>query len=160
MTCTTSSLPFLSSLSKICRDTNPLLDTRFWSLLDDILSVKDPTSPIRPTKIWLVPLLNRVSVVPTIVPLLNLLPSLDTKHRQNLIPMICRCYAIIWPLAVQKFGLDALSDCFSATLAVSGFCDADESLAQIGLMITSSFQTFLSNVSNHKKVIFGFSTLS
>jgi hypothetical protein len=136
------------------RESNPLIDTRFWTLLAEIVSVTEVSASARPPKTWLVPLLTRIPIAPTIVSFLDLLPALDEKRRQELTLSVCRCLFIIWPLGVPKFGYDALSDCFSAILRTFRLCEADEKLAQICCLITSSFLTSLANVSNRKKVQF------
>jgi hypothetical protein len=134
----------------IGRNPNPLLDTRFWSLLADIVSPRGPVPRSRPIKIWLVPLLNRTSVVPIVVCFLNLLSSSDTRYR-SLTTLVYRCLEVIWPIAALKVNFDTLTDCFRSTLGVCNLCKVDESLARLCLLITKSIQASLPNVSNKKK---------
>jgi hypothetical protein len=152
--CRNSPLLVLALTNFRAKESNTLIDRRFWTLLAEIVSVTEVSASARSTKMWLVPLLTRIPIAPTIVSFLVLLPSLDEKRRRELTDIVCRCLVIIWPFAVPKFGYDALFDCFSAILRSFRLCEADEKLAQMGCLITSSFRTSLANVSNRKKVQF------
>jgi len=136
----------------VCRETNPLLDTRFWTLLTEIVSPTENLSLAPRVNVWLVPLLARIPVSPIAMSFLELLYSLDEHHRHELTPLVYRVFVVIWPLSVHKFGFEALSDCFVAVLRVFKLCESDESLAQICCLITSSFRASLANASTRKKV--------
>jgi hypothetical protein len=137
------------------RETNSVLDSRFWELLGDVVSpTNSPSSSVntRPIKTWLVPLLSRIPIAPIAISFLNLISLLDSVSRQQLAQSVCRSLLILWPLGVPKLGSDTLSDCFSAVLGIFKECESNERLAHVGLFMTSSFRTSLANASNKKKV--------
>jgi len=137
------------------RRMNPVLDLRLWTLLSDVISTPSLSAAVinsRSVKAWLVTLLNRIPIAPIIISFLNILATLESEYRENLTLVVRRCLVVIWPLGVLKLGADVLLDCFGAFHGVLEQCETDESLAHIGLFITSSFRTSLGNAPNKKKV--------
>jgi hypothetical protein len=137
---------------KIHREMSILLDTRYWALLADIVGPGDHAPPSRPVQMWLLPLLNRISVAATMANILSLLLSHNGQLRHELAPFVRQCFSVIWPLSASKFSFDTVSDCFRSILELVKQGDNDGCLVQLGSMITSSFRTSLSNASNKKKV--------
>jgi hypothetical protein len=140
------------------RLSNPTLDSRFWTLLADIIAPLDTqlqTAKSRPSKAWLKPILNRVPIAPILLTFMSLLPKLAKPERLLLTPMVRRCLVIIWPLCVQKIKPDTLLECFGGLLDLfkeNGDFVEDENLTKTGEMITASFASAFGNASNKKKV--------
>ena len=132
------------------RESNPLLDIRYWMLLNDIISRTDHQTA-RTIKKWLLPLLTRMPIAPLVISLLDLLSTLEQDRRQQLTSTVCRCFVVIWPLSAPKFSPDSLTECFGAFLRLLDVSAADESLAQIGCLITSSYKSYQANASNSRK---------
>ena len=138
------------------RLSNPTLDLRYWTLLADIISATDtqvPSAKSRSLKTWLRPLLNRIPIVPIVVGFISFLPILPKPDRFSLTPVVQRCLAILWPLGVQKATSDTLLECFGGVLKLlKEGMDGDDSLENIGEIVTASFRSTFENVSNKKKV--------
>ncbi|KAG5341373.1 hypothetical protein C0989_011084 [Termitomyces sp. Mn162] len=136
---------------------NPLLDLRFWTLLNDVITSTSTGgssgTQTRPLKIWRPPLLSRIPVAPSLVALLRLLGRLDPALRSSIVPVIFSSLAIIWPVSAQKMNTEAMLECFGAFLtAYHGAHVADDYFMRIGSLITTSYRNSVSNSSNKKKV--------
>ncbi|KAH0590433.1 hypothetical protein H2248_000586 [Termitomyces sp. 'cryptogamus'] len=136
---------------------NPLLDLRFWTLLNDVITSTSTGgssgTQTRPLKIWLPPLLSRIPVAPSLVALLRLLGRLDPALRSSVVPVIFSSLAIIWPVSAQKINTEAMLECFGAFLtAYHGAHVANDYFMRIGSLITTSYRNSVSNSSNKKKV--------
>lgn len=139
-------------------ESNPVLDLRFWTLLQDILFFLNPedskTRSIHNT--WLVPLLNRVPLLPIVLSLLSNSMDLPARVRDELCLTSSKSFALVWSLAAPKFSPDHLLECFGALLRVL-VGEATESVENLGLttictLVTSSLHNALSHSSNKKKV--------
>ncbi|KAG5639320.1 hypothetical protein H0H81_004523 [Sphagnurus paluster] len=135
---------------------NPILDLCFWNLLHDVISsttsqLLDPHT--RPSKTWLPTLLKRIPLAPTLVSLLGAIVDLDATSQSSLCQVVAACLTLIWPLASQKTSTEVLLECFGAFIyAYRQNHEANENLANIGLVVTSSYRNSLWNSSNKKKV--------
>lgn len=152
--------PFLRTyvLSNECSASNPASDVRYWKLLQDILlpvrSKGSKTSSGSNT--WLLPLLNRVPLLPIALSVLSNSLNLPVQKRDELYLYSSKFLALVWSLAAPKFSPDNLLECFGAMLRVLNeeTVGSDEStgLIEICALVTSSLHTTLSNSSNKKKV--------
>ncbi|GLB36377.1 hypothetical protein LshimejAT787_0306650 [Lyophyllum shimeji] len=139
---------------------NPTLDLRFWSLLQDVISssnMKASETHTRALKTWLPTLLSRIPFAPTLLSLLGQLRALDSAFRRSLSHVVSACVAIIWPLAAQKLTTETILECFGSfidTYILSQ--EPDDNLARIGIVITSSYRNSLWNSSHKKKVYIEF----
>lgn len=111
----------------------------------------------RPSKIWLIPLLNRVPIAPIILSSLPIIPKLDLVHRISLVSAIKKCMSIIWPLAIHKITSDTILELFGeyikAILDIGlVILTDDDAMMAIGGLINGSFKSSLANTSNKKKV--------
>ncbi|KAG6902814.1 hypothetical protein C0995_011301 [Termitomyces sp. Mi166 len=134
---------------------NPLLDIRFWTLLNDVISSASAggSSGTRSLKIWLPNLLSRIPFAPTLVALLRLLGRLDPTLRGSVNPVVFSSLAIIWPFSAQRLNAETMLECFGAFLtAYHGGHGADDYLVQIGSLIATSYRNSVVNSSNKKKV--------
>ena len=140
------------------RLSNPILDLRYWTLLVDIISFTDlqlQNAKSRPQKTWLKPLLNRIPIVPIVLAFISLIRTLSESDCLSLTPVVRQCLAIVWPLGIQKATSDILLECFGGVLNVSKDDDGiggNDSLSNIGEMVTASFRIAFENTSNKKKV--------
>ncbi|KAH9005998.1 Urb2/Npa2 family-domain-containing protein [Lactarius hatsudake] len=140
---------------------NPVLDLRYWKLLHGVcLSVNSESSKTAPVgSTWLLPLLNRLPLLPIVLSLLSNSLDLSAQKRSELYLQSSKSLAFLWPLAAPKFAHDALLDCFGAVLRVIETASGEVSgLFQICGLVTSSLRTALSNVLNKKKLTQAFIT--
>lgn len=107
----------------------------------------------RPSKTWLATLLHRIPITTILVAFFDVLGDLDSQIRKALSQVVYSCLLIIWPLAVQRMGTETLLDCFGAFLPVVQWCENDEGLVQIGIVVISSYKESLYNSPNKKKVL-------
>ena len=149
---------------RVHRNANPILDSRYWELLSDILCSPDEEAKhadASPTaRRWLLPLLNRIPVAPIVRAYLTLSASLDKRDRTSLNEPVARCLAVLWPLASLKFSPDTLLECFGALLAYlvsvgseeDHRTDFDSHVVRIGALLVSSYRTAYGNTVNKRKV--------
>ena len=103
------------------RHENPVLDTRYWRLLADILTPSNPAREAdhsRALRPWLIPLLNRIPIPPIILSYLELLSAGD-RFELVQYKLFAKCVSILWPLAVPKFSPETLLECFGAVIHLS-----------------------------------------
>ncbi|KAF7982078.1 hypothetical protein HWV62_30382 [Athelia sp. TMB] len=146
-------------LTKLLKDkskqsANPILDTRYWTLLGAIIALPDRTSSkevhTRPTKTWLTPLLNRTPICPTLLSFLASYQGVPLENRHPLSSAVHQCMIVLWPLSVHKVGVEALLELFGTFLKA---CEsARDDLEKFGETITTSFRNALSNSSNKRKI--------
>ncbi|KAH9075806.1 Urb2/Npa2 family-domain-containing protein [Lactarius deliciosus] len=140
---------------------NPVLDLRYWKLLQGVcLSVNSESSKTAPVgSTWLLPLLNRLPLLPIVLSLLSNSLDLSAQKRSELYLQSSKSLAFFWPLAAPKFAHDALLDCFGAVLRVMETASGELSgLFQICGLVTPSLRAALSNVLNKKKLTQAFIT--
>ncbi|KAH9835766.1 Urb2/Npa2 family-domain-containing protein [Rhodofomes roseus] len=146
-------------------DASPILDSRYWQLLSDIVCPPDETNvkrtnTSRTAKRWLLPLLNRIPVAPIVTAYFSLSGPLDEHARVTLDKFFSRCLVTIWPLATPKFSPDVLLECFGALLVHlttrrAGEDDPTNATAHVGkaaLLVISSYRTAYGNLANKKKL--------
>jgi len=142
------------------RESNPVLDIRFWTLVQSILSSlsskSSNTGLLR--NAWLISLLNRVPLLPIVSSLLSNSLNLPAQRRDDIYLQSSKSLALVWSLAAPKFSLDNLLECFGSILRVfqgeivgSG---ENPGLITICKLVTSSLHTAFSRSSNKKKVRF------
>ena len=153
-----SPLIHTSVLNSHCSASNPVLDLRYWKLMQDILmSVSTIGSKASSgSDVWLITLLNRVPLLPIVLSVLSNSPSLPAQKRDELYFPCSKSLALVWSLASPKFSPDNLLECFGAMLkvlneetAVSG---GTTGLVEICMLVTFSLHAALSNFTNKKKV--------
>ncbi|KAJ7107656.1 Urb2/Npa2 family-domain-containing protein [Mycena crocata] len=128
--------------------TNPVLDSRFWALLSDI--VAEQTKSV---KHWLLPLLNRVPIAPIFIAFLQLLGTTEAEKHAPLTDAVNQTFYSIWPLAVHKINAETLFECFGAFLAVlEEDSEGQDALEKIGDSIISSLRVAVGNSSNKRKL--------
>jgi hypothetical protein len=140
------------------RESNPVLDLRFWTLVQNILSslssMSLKTGLTRNS--WLIPLLNRVPLLPIVSSLLSNSLSLPAQKRDEIYLQSSRSLALVWSLAAPKFSLDSLLECFGSILRVlqgeTAGSGENPGLITIYKLVTSSLHTAFSHSSNKKKV--------
>jgi hypothetical protein len=136
-------------------ESNPVLDLRFWTLLQSILSsLSSKTGLAR--NAWLIPLLNRVPLLPIVFSLLSNSLNLPAQKRHEVFLLSSRSLTLVWSLAAPKFSLDNLLECFGSILRVlkGDVAGSGENPGLIAIckLVTSSLHTALSHSSNKKKV--------
>jgi hypothetical protein len=155
---------FVLVLIKDHSESNPVLDLRFWTLLQDILLFLSPenskTRSVHNT--WLVPLLNRVPLLPILLSLLYNSLDLAAQMRDELYLYSSKCLALVWYLAAPKFSPDNLLECFGAVLRVLAREGSGENsgLTTVCTLVTISLRYVLSHSLNKKKVRLKLSNLS
>ena len=131
-------------------------------MLNDVFSAshdnQGPSKLSRPSKIWLIPLLNRVPIAPIILSFLSILPKLNSVHRISLVTAVKSCMVIMWPLAIHKIVSDTLLELFGGYIQAildNGLINMtdEDAVMGIGNLIDSSFKSSLANTSNKKKVL-------
>ncbi|KZT74833.1 hypothetical protein DAEQUDRAFT_659162 [Daedalea quercina L-15889] len=146
-------------------EANPVIDSRYWQLLFDILCPPDEATGKRTdtrhaAKRWLLPLLNRIPLAPIVTAYFQLSSSVDERARVTLDELSSRCFASIWPLASPKFSPDTLLECFGALLArlatnwrgEDDHPKTDPHISQAALFIISSYRSAYGNLANKKKL--------
>ncbi|SJL05929.1 uncharacterized protein ARMOST_09265 [Armillaria ostoyae] len=134
-------------LTRLLKEKSTALDVRYWALLLDVIS-----SPQASLRTWLLPLLNRIPVLPVVISLLKGLPDVDVPARQHLMLLTCNCLATVWPLAVHKFTTENLLECFGVFLSSAQCCQEDKNHDQIGQWLILSFTSSFNNSSMKKKL--------
>ena len=139
-------------------ESNPVLDLRFWALLQNILlslSSKSSKTGLAHNA-WLIPLLNRVPLLPIVLSLLSNSLNLPAQRREEIYILSSRSLALVWSLAAPKFSLDNLLECFGSILRVlegeAAGSGKNPGLVAICSLVTSSLRAALSHSSNKKKV--------
>ncbi|KAK0233389.1 Urb2/Npa2 family-domain-containing protein [Armillaria fumosa] len=134
-------------LTRLLKEKSTTLDVRYWALLLDVIS-----SPQASLRTWLLPLLNRIPVLPVVVSLLKGLPDVDAPACQNLMLLTRNCLATIWPLAVHKFTTEKLLECVGAFLSSAQCSQEDKNHDQIAQWLILSFTSSFNNSSMKKKL--------
>ncbi|KAK0245997.1 Urb2/Npa2 family-domain-containing protein [Armillaria nabsnona] len=134
-------------LTRLLKEKSTALDVRYWALLLDVISSLQVS-----LRTWLLPLLNRIPVLPVIVSLLRGLPDVDIPARQHLTLLTRNCLATVWPLAVHKFTTEILLECFGVFLSSAQCCQEDKNHDQIGQWLVLSFTSSFNNSSMKKKL--------
>ena len=140
------------------RKSNPVLDLRFWALVQSILSSLSSTSlkPGLTRNTWLIPLLNRVPLLPIVSSLLSNSLNLPAQKRDEIYLQSSRSLTLVWSLSAPKFSLDNLLECYGSILHVlqGEIAGSRENpgLITICKLVTSSLHTAFSHSSNKKKV--------
>lgn len=137
------------------RESNPVLDLRFWTLVQSVLSsLSSKTGLTRNT--WLIPLLNRVPLLPIVSSLLSNSMNIPAQKRDEIYLQASRSLALVWSLTAPKFSLDNLLEGFGSILRVlqEEIASSRENpgLITICKLVTSSLHTAFSHSSNKKKV--------
>lgn len=150
--------PLLFILIDDPSESNPVLDLRFWVLLHSILlslSFKNSKTGLA-RNAWLIPLLNRVPLLPIVMSLLSNSLNLPAQKRDEVYLQSSRSLALVWSLAAPKFSLDNLLECFGSVLRVlegeAAGSVQNPGLVAICTLVPSSLRTALSHSSNKKKV--------
>jgi hypothetical protein len=130
------------------RENNPALDAEHWALLAEILVSSESGRHNRPLRTWVLPILHRIPLGPILKHVLDHIP----QHAEALTPLVERSMHILWPMSVQKSTVETLLDVFGAVLRATVRCQADQRLARIGVLVSSSFRSVLGNTSSKKKV--------
>lgn len=149
--------PLLSVLIHSPSESNPVLDLRFWTLLQSILLSLSPKSSRTglARNSWLIPLLNRVPLLPIVSALLSNSLHLPAQKQDEVYIQSSRSLALVWSLAAPKFSLDNLLECFGSMLrGLEGKANGSSEnpgLITICTLVTSSLRTTLSHLSNKKK---------
>ncbi|KZV77619.1 hypothetical protein PENSPDRAFT_621174 [Peniophora sp. CONT] len=133
---------------------SPITDRRYWDLLSSALSALSlSTSSAASTKAWLLPLLNRVPLVPICTSLLERSSQVNAESAIAVLDLSAQAIATLWPLASPKFTADVLLDCFGALLSVAArFPTESAGLSKLGSLINTSLQEAFSHSSNKKKL--------
>jgi hypothetical protein len=140
------------------RESNPVLDLRFWTLVQSILSsLSSKNLKTGLTRnAWLIPLLNRVPLLPIVSSLLSSSLNLPVQKRDEIYLQSSRSLALVWSLAAPKFSLDNLLECFGSILRVlqgeTAGSGENPGLITICKLVTSSLHTAFSHSPNKKKV--------
>lgn len=123
----------------------PLLDTRYWTLLHDILANGNVTRELKQTVI-------RIPVLPTLASFLARLPELASPDHKQLLHAVDGCYAILLPLTVSSSNTDALVACTSSYIASSSKVKESQEWTSIGSLLTESLTKLPADRSTQKKV--------
>jgi hypothetical protein len=150
------------------RDVNPLLDLQYWQLLAEIVAPASPAlasltktpAAARPTRVWLAPLVHRISFASLVSGYFRLSISLPPRDKTRLEDAVYPSLSVIWPLASPRFASETLQDCFGAAL-VSVHASLEHptnqqtsALLKTFTLIVASYRSSVSNASNRKKVSF------
>ncbi|KAK0208512.1 Urb2/Npa2 family-domain-containing protein [Desarmillaria ectypa] len=134
-------------LTRLVKEKSTVLDVRYWALLLDVIS-----SPQASLRAWLLPLLNRIPVLPVVIALFRGLSGVDVPVWQCLMVLTRDCLAIVWPLAIHKFTAENLLECFGIFLSSARCCQSDKNYDQIGQWLIHSFMSSFNNSSMKKKL--------
>lgn len=130
--------------------TQPLYDSRYWSLLYEVLSKNDI---MRPSKLWVTTILSKINLSTIVSKLLSVDPEPEIDERLD--TESSQCMLVLWPLAVGRMNVDILVECFGAIVirqAHSKQPHKEKGLDVICSMIIRSFRQTLGSSSNRKRV--------
>ncbi|KAI9512665.1 Urb2/Npa2 family-domain-containing protein [Russula earlei] len=146
------------------RESNPVLDLRFWALLQGVLSTLSSESANKGVvqHTWLISLLNRMPLLPIVSSLLSNSLNLPAQKRGEIYLLSSKSLQLVWSLSAPKFSLDNLLECLGVVLRVleteaAGPCE-NSGLVAICTLVTSSLRNALSHSSNKKKFSHAFMT--
>ncbi|KAI0343910.1 hypothetical protein BDW22DRAFT_1473650 [Trametopsis cervina] len=140
---------------------NPLLDVQIWTLLHDILQTSASLSrgslASRPLRTWLLPLLNRIPTAPILVALFTLV---DHESPPELLYVASKAFALLWPMAVPKIGIDSLQDCYGSVTRLlaqpvkkQSNEATDASVFRLVDLVVASYRSSSANSSAKKKLL-------
>lgn len=142
-----------NQLTGLRRRNRPLLDQKYWTLLNDILREDDKKT--KNHRVWLQPILNRIPTVPILAAVLTQLSHEPKLVSDALLQSVTRCYAVIWPLAIPKANQDAVVDCFWTWLSVqasAAACSRAALLDDIASMCCTQFSKAFASSPSKRKV--------
>lgn len=152
------------------RDGLIITSARHWLLLASIIdpNVKSESSNRETAnRSWLIPLLNHASIASILSHVFNHFASSNELPNEELLNPLARCIQVLWPMAVKRTNLDALSGCYGALLALVSSIPGDKRTAEghgshlndTGVLVASAFRNAIGNAANKKKVAHNFSIL-
>lgn len=126
-----------------------MLDVDHWSLLADIIACPGDTQ--------IEPIVQRASIPVLVASFITLYPTVPTDVRHPLLNPLLHALKVIWPLAVQRVGLDPLFECLWPSLSITDqfSIDAgDDGLVDILTFVFTGFRAALNNANatGRKKV--------
>ncbi|TFK41397.1 Urb2/Npa2 family-domain-containing protein [Crucibulum laeve] len=127
---------------------NSILDLRYWTLLSDVVTSQDSSSPSSSTrflKTWLATILHRVPIAPIVGVFLHLFHDVESSVNAQLSAIVSSCLTVLWPLGT-------LLECWGALLEILKKEEPNQGLVHIGILVTNSYRHSLSNSSNKKKI--------
>lgn len=133
-----------------------IISTSHWTLLGDILEATSQAKAARPGRVWLLVLLNRLSIASITSSFFISVCSGDARSDAQLREAFARCMHILWPIGVARISLDTLADCFESIcnyLSSNPSKEADVSTEQIVVLVIQSLRQSFGNASNKKKVV-------
>ncbi|KAF8649798.1 hypothetical protein AX16_005564 [Volvariella volvacea WC 439] len=134
-------------------ETNSLLDLRYWTLLDVILSSVGHRTPKPSSSIgaWLGPILNRLSLAPIVISFFRWHDKTIRETWHRLVQVASRCLEILWSIPTQRMPSDVTLDCLGAFLQSHSTSRRDDA-TDVGLTITRAYRLSLANNPNKKKL--------
>ncbi|KAI5119926.1 hypothetical protein M0805_000891 [Coniferiporia weirii] len=146
----------LSTFSRVkgnMSGSSAVLSLSYWSLLSELLTAAPQAQASRSSRVWLLPLLNRVSVS-TITTTFFISISSGTTCGEELAESFVRCMLVLWPLAAARMNVDTLTDCFGAVLTyLSSNTHRSNRLASMCTLVVRPFRQSIGNSSNKKKLL-------
>lgn len=141
-----------------------MLNFKYWGLLNEVVTSVIPalTNPLNnPARLWLIPLVNRVPIVPILTKLLTLFSVDEHVSEESLLSLALRSFHALWPYAAPKITLDSLLDCSGALFGYfsASSCkvlleqtDLKSDLTEFALTVYASYKESLGNAAHKKKV--------
>lgn len=101
---------------------------------------------------WLLPLVNRVPIVPILTRTFATLASIRPAEAEILYTSFSAAFLSLWPLASRRVNAEVLFDCFGAALRTHHAFQASPEKHQVLKEIASTFRASLTTSSAKKKV--------
>ena len=153
-----SSVIYVPNVISFASSANPLIDTRYWKLLLDVISSEHTASQAqkgstsRPQKTWLSALLLRIPMSVILLSFLALLKEARPDDLEQLILVAHSCLSSLWPIGLNKMNAEILLDCWGTFLQIFEETGPTEEFAQIGALLSKSYRNSLAISSAKKKV--------
>jgi hypothetical protein len=135
------------ALNTLLKNNSIVSDSRYWTLLESILLGDSHSSPL-----WLPTLVYKTPVVPILTSILrNSATGDEERLSKEMLEPCYRVLKIVLPIAYPKTRLDAVLDCFWASLdALSGTLPVDNIIKLVNLSV-DGFRLAFTKVTNKTK---------
>ena len=100
------------------RQENPIIDLRYWTLLNLLLENGRKSA-------WLSPILARTPAIPVLTSFLTLLPQIDVSALHDLAPAVLNAFDILFPVASLKSRPETTVDGIWVVFVSVAACSSD-----------------------------------
>ncbi|KAG9011257.1 hypothetical protein FRB93_003058 [Tulasnella sp. JGI-2019a] len=120
-----------------------LIDTRYWALLDQIISADNPKT----CAVWLTPVMGQRHILPILSSFILRIPM---AQNLSIVELVTRVFQTLLPLATRKATADHLSDCLWNSIHSLSSLSAETLTPSVETLLTLIIETFVAAFSQTK----------